>query len=772
MPTPDAPEGGVTSQATLGAGESGAAAVMSTAVGSYENGGTYRDREPPPSYNGDEPELTFRTFEKNVRLWEYETDIPIAKRGVKLLRALSGAARLAVDEMAFEEIADDSGVRNIMRRLQEHFLPHLEVSLPRAFEAAVYGPPRPAKEGFNEYLAKMDKAFIRLKKEGVELSDDAQGYIIYRQAALSESQEQRFLVWADGKYDRPSVIKALRKLDKVVKEKNKTSFVTEEEQEPSVFYQQEIYDLVANEDDENVVYLQEGDLDEVIDEEDMMAALASYQEIRRAVREQDKGRGYYKGGFGKGFGKGKGKGKWQRVHREQLKLRTRCWRCQQLGHISRECRNDPKPSSTHASSTAGSSVSTSKTGFLVVSDSPDSAKESKAFWLRQFVKEREQAKTLEPESDGVYKAASATPFCEIVTHAEHGVVDTAAEGGLIGSKALDRLQEHLNLRGLQCKWIPKKSMAKGVGGQATVLGVVMLPIGVGGVNGVLEATVVEGDVPLLLPIRMLRGLKSVIDLDTMSLSMKRYGVTVEMHELPSGHVTVDVMQFENDVFKMPMEIPECSSSDFQLPQQHGSGHLNLCNSVAMVAQSANTSNSKPEKIGTFQQASYGDAAGACEEARECTATCGAAAHQSDRRGGAPYQKGIEELEGYHGQGGNSTHLLKLPTSGRRVVSTIATIFAAIGGVGHQGDSAGRLCRDHPWSPTFGTFEVKRSTQGVYQQLCASEEGTSRRWKCKEVVHHMQGVQCQVGESIPICTAQEGHENHEEHRGSLGSKEGT
>lgn len=91
------------------------------------------------------------------------------------MRALSGAARLACDEMAFEEIADESGVRNIMNRLQEHFLPHLEVSLPRAFEAAVYGPPRPSKEGFNEYLAKMDKAFIRLKKEGVELSDEAQG---------------------------------------------------------------------------------------------------------------------------------------------------------------------------------------------------------------------------------------------------------------------------------------------------------------------------------------------------------------------------------------------------------------------------------------------------------------------------------------------------------------------------------------------------------------------------------------------------------------------
>ena len=58
----------------------------------------FRDREPPPGFDGEEPETSFTLWERNVRLWEYETDVPRNKRGIKLL---SGTARMAVEEMPF-----------------------------------------------------------------------------------------------------------------------------------------------------------------------------------------------------------------------------------------------------------------------------------------------------------------------------------------------------------------------------------------------------------------------------------------------------------------------------------------------------------------------------------------------------------------------------------------------------------------------------------------------------------------------------------------------
>ena len=66
----------------------------------------------------------------------------------------------------------------------------------------------------------------------------------------------------------------------------------------------------------------------------MLEALASYREVRQALKEQKNNRGYFPGkGLGNGNAKGKGK---TRVHKEQLKLRTRCWRRGQVGHISAE----------------------------------------------------------------------------------------------------------------------------------------------------------------------------------------------------------------------------------------------------------------------------------------------------------------------------------------------------------------------------------------------------------------------------------------------------
>ena len=64
------------------------------------------------------------------------------------------------------------------------------------------------------------------------------------------------------------------------------------------------------------------------------------------------------------------------------------------------------------------------------------------------------------------------PFVGVVTGSNEGIVDTAAQDGLIGKAALLRFAETLRGYGLKIRWnTSKKAQACGVGGKATVIGV-------------------------------------------------------------------------------------------------------------------------------------------------------------------------------------------------------------------------------------------------------------------------------------------------------------
>ena len=89
-------------------------------------------------WDGSSPHVEFPRYERDVKLWCFETETEDKKKGVRLMRSLSGSARAIVDSLTFEELACESGMENIMKALREHYKPHLEVSLARALEGAIY----------------------------------------------------------------------------------------------------------------------------------------------------------------------------------------------------------------------------------------------------------------------------------------------------------------------------------------------------------------------------------------------------------------------------------------------------------------------------------------------------------------------------------------------------------------------------------------------------------------------------------------------------------
>ena len=483
-----------------------------------------------------------------MKIWRHETDVPARKHGAKILRCLTGAAEAVCDEIDVDQLLTEQGADLIISKLKEYYQPHLETSMPKAFEKAVYGEARKNKESFSEFILRQDAAYRELAEEGVKLSDDVKGYVMFRQGNLSQTQEDQVTTWTQGSYDRAAVIKAFRRLDKVHKEKGGRHFASYEGDSDGEFVEEDG-------DSEEFVYLGEGDLQQVYEEEEIQEALATYQQVRKAIKDQKVSRGYFgprsnssaqSSSGGKGGGKSKisgsikfsGKGGGTKVHIDLLKLRTKCARCGQLGHWARECVNEPDG---RGKKSAGDG-SAAKSGFFEICEG-----EGQHFQvtLGQCMKQHEKSSPTFISSPNVF---------------EVGVVDTAAQGGLVGRERLQQLEKALQQQGLKIQWLDKKAQARGIGGEASVCGVAQVPIGVAGVNGLIEVTVVEDKVPLLLSIKFLKEVEAVVNLVDQTLTLNRFGKQCSLTNLETGHIGVNVMHFAKGGWKYPHESSDTSKA--------------------------------------------------------------------------------------------------------------------------------------------------------------------------------------------------------------------
>ena len=74
----------------------------------------------------------------------------------------------------------------------------------------------------------------------------------------------------------------------------------------------------------------------------------------------------------------------------------------------------------------------------------------------------------------------------------------------MGARAIGQWEEVLRARGLRAIRVDGvRACAQGIGGSGTILEVVLMPMGIGGRNGILEFLALEQDVPPRLPVGFL-----------------------------------------------------------------------------------------------------------------------------------------------------------------------------------------------------------------------------------------------------------------------------
>ena len=137
----------------------------------------------------------------------------------------------------------------------------------------------------------------------------------------------------------------------------------------------------------------------------------------------------------------------------------------------------------------------------------------------------------------------ATTFTGTEVDPGESLADTAAQSGVVDIRPFRKAEEALFHKfGLKPRVIPGDNQAVGIGGKAKVLGKVEMPSGMGGVNGIVEYTVVDSPgVPPLTPVFSTQT--SWIDLNSNMMDLKKIETTTTLRTLPSGQVAHKLTEF-------------------------------------------------------------------------------------------------------------------------------------------------------------------------------------------------------------------------------------
>ena len=119
----------------------------------------------------------------------------------------------------------------------------------------------------------------RLAAEGLDLPTKASGYLLYRRANLDKESEAKLTIWLQGDFSLDAVLLNLRKLGRVAVESKREWPEEEEGEDYFPTFEPELEGASAED-------------GEVIEEDDLIDILASYQDVRRALRQNRNARAW------------------------------------------------------------------------------------------------------------------------------------------------------------------------------------------------------------------------------------------------------------------------------------------------------------------------------------------------------------------------------------------------------------------------------------------------------------------------------------------------
>ena len=519
------------------------------------------DKKSIPTWNGSVE--TLRPWLRQLSYWELDNNVPKTRWGIKLLQSFTdgSAPRKIAETVDLSVVLSEQGYGTILTEIMTKYGPFLEAIGPAAIDHFFYGFEGSRQESFSNYIAAKEVALQELEAQlGEKVPPRIAGRVLLRGANLSEQQRENLAIKYNALLTFDQIARALRPLDRpeaLVGKVSKTFLMgrSEATEQSEAFHEGEHEDLEEEEEllfeeDEpesdgegNLTYLVFDPSREYTEEETqyIWAYNSAYRDVRKDLQARRKGRQFFKPkdsaqrnkkGGGKGrFGKSRSFSKGRQPDRQNkgspgdLLAKTRCFRCDELGHMSKDCPKRDNPSSSFFV-VQGNQGTVNRT-FVVSGRAAAITPES--------VASSDMDGTITPDtpchaSQVFVNIASdlqrtISVLAGVRTDGHEAVVDTAAEEAVIGSSAMQRLTQALARHGLQPRPASGATVTcSGIGGSAKILGIWDIPIGVCRSNGLIRATEIEDsgsfETPFLLPVSYQELVGAVIDLDRSTFKLR------------------------------------------------------------------------------------------------------------------------------------------------------------------------------------------------------------------------------------------------------------